>query len=337
MRPSVRSASAIALAILALTPHSSAEGVHIVGAPGLGPFDELQQAVDAAAPGDTLLVAGGQYAAFTIAGKALFVRAAPGQVVRVHGPVVVRDLAPAQVVVLAGLTVDAPAPSAPVPEGLPALVGLDIAGHLRLEDCSLRAASGFPAPFTGTSFGAGGDGLRLVDCAQVGLLGCTLAGGAGGGASQGASVDAGGRGGAGVRASGATRLALHECDLRGGAGGSSLGSGGDGGHALWLQGQGAFAAGGVLLGGSGGHALGTDCSRPPGNGGHGVHIGAVTETQSKGASFAGGSPGLGLTCGGSGAPGEPTAGPGLFVPFAELPRVLEADAVVLATGGYGNA
>ena len=64
---------AVAWTLLLLAGPLRAQGVRIVEAPGLGSLPDIQSAVDAAADGDTLLVAPGSYAGFVIDGKQLAV------------------------------------------------------------------------------------------------------------------------------------------------------------------------------------------------------------------------------------------------------------------------
>ena len=68
-------------------------GVLVVDAAGGGAFTQIQPAVDAALPGDLVLVRAGDYEGFTIAGKSVNVvgDGTTAQHVQVKGVVLVRD------------------------------------------------------------------------------------------------------------------------------------------------------------------------------------------------------------------------------------------------------
>src|SRR5204862_534062 len=72
---------------------------------GLPPFTHLQEAVDAATDGDTILIAEGVYEGFTIDDKALNLVAVPNQFVRIEGTVTVLNLAVQRTVLLSRIDV----------------------------------------------------------------------------------------------------------------------------------------------------------------------------------------------------------------------------------------
>ena len=83
--------------VLALAAPLGAQDVHVVDGTGAGDFLTIQEAVDVAARGDTLLVKSGNYPGFTIEGKALQVVAESGQQVRVTEHVWIKKIGRANV------------------------------------------------------------------------------------------------------------------------------------------------------------------------------------------------------------------------------------------------
>ena len=119
----------VTVASLALAPSAAARGnVLTVDAGGGADFAILQDAIDAAADGDTLLVAGGQYVQAVVDGKSLSIVAEAGAKVTLVGSifgadvVAVRNLAFGQRVVLRGLDV------------VPAVQALERVVHLQAND-----------------------------------------------------------------------------------------------------------------------------------------------------------------------------------------------------------
>lgn len=100
----------VCAASLSLQPLLAGE-VHTVALGGAGDFASLQEAVDFASDGDTIVVEGGNYSSWTgaadavIAGKGLDIVSGAG-VPRLRGTVEIRDLAGGQDVRLEGLFVD---------------------------------------------------------------------------------------------------------------------------------------------------------------------------------------------------------------------------------------
>jgi hypothetical protein len=202
---------ALVLLIGGLPPLARAD-VLTIDDDGPADFSALQPAIDAALPGDVLLVAPGDYAGFVVDGKGLSILAsvpgAPGQRPVFHSGIIVRHLPAGQTLLLEGLRADTPV-----------FTAAD-ADALRIEDCagSVRVAHsalhGFPVPgavgpapaglsawsspdvvvtdsvLTGAAGGIldpvsppGGTGLLVVD-SQVTVWNGTLLGGFGGGSDS---------------------------------------------------------------------------------------------------------------------------------------------------------
>ncbi|HZL99042.1 MAG TPA: hypothetical protein VFD43_02220, partial [Planctomycetota bacterium] len=200
----------------------------IVVAPSGGAFTSLEDSVDAAIEGDTILVKPGVVPSgfVFVDGKSLTIVGDAPTPVHAAENLSIWNLAAGQHVTLRNLT-------------LRQSTLLSNAGSVWIEDCSYTALSQGPTevigncvgaydPFATPSFGA-------VECASVTLVRCTFLGGAGhdgytgGGMTVGLSTD----GGAGVRVQSST-VAAYECMLSGGKGGGGeawcdfLGDGGPG-------------------------------------------------------------------------------------------------------------
>jgi len=241
----------LALVPLLVLPVAAGQ-VHEVAAGGGHDFSDLQSAVDAAADGDTLLVYAGEYASFTIDGKALTVLARPGNDVRVTGTARVEHTAAEQTVLLSGLRLN------PVADWTHAsangLEVVDALGAVRVEGCELRGQDGIDY----VTVSRGGDALHLERAADVAVHISTLEGGEGRENFGGFEWN---RGGDGVHALDST-LALHGSTCLGGKGGpeDTLGDGlpGDPGHGISLRGrsllfaQGSASTGAPESGGFGG-------------------------------------------------------------------------------------
>lgn len=294
LRRAIRTACALALASLSLQA-----GVLVVdddGGPGVD-HTTIQAAVDAALPGDTVLVRAGLYAGFGIHHKGVNVVAASGALVRVANEVAVRNLPAGEQVDLVGLVVDA---TSPYNRGL---VASNNAGVIWVEGCELE---GVPATSPGQwQLDGAQPGVYAVDTAHVALIRCDVRGGRGWtlwdeayepNASDGADALA------------ATNSAVYvfEGTLTGGDGGSNYDTvssdGGRGGDGVHFSGAPSFGyvSGATLVGGRGGSAdesVWSGCGNG-GRGGHGIYSPATSELYHRGCIFqpgVGGAPG-GASC-----------------------------------------
>jgi hypothetical protein len=249
---------------------------------GLG--SNLQQAIDAAFEGDILIVQGGPYSSLHIDGKSLTVLVDAGHEVVVNAPLVVRNLAAGQTVLVRGFQkiLDV------TPAGHRIL---DNAGTVWIEDCKLTLG-GLPlASFAAQSVRiANSDAVVLADClvtsdqifatdvgglaaeqSAVALFGCELLGGKGApGAGLGATL---GTGGVAARVTGGF-MHLERCTVKGGTGANGIlgynpvtgavvcSDGSAGGHGLVVDGAGTLveAVASEIAGGPGGAAGGAGCS-----------------------------------------------------------------------------
>lgn len=236
--------------LLALAPLGSAD---VLAVPGT--FATVQAAVDAASPGDIVLVAPGNYAELVeVHGKGIAL-VADGGLVDLRG-LDVRNVPFGQSFVAQGLEADVPEA---VPGFTPGLVARSNAGSLRFDDCTFRGDAGHPGfvggpqqPRDGTAgaqvinsddvvfddcvFAAGsgawvieedfelvmtdgGPGLEVSN-SDVVMMDCNALGGHGGSADDTVAYN-GGRGGAGVLNREGGRVEIHGSSLVGGGGGSA--------------------------------------------------------------------------------------------------------------------
>lgn len=238
------------LAACALAPAAAAlQAVHVVAGGGPG---ALQNAIAAAADGDTVLVQGGTYDAVAIAGKTLTVVSDPTGSTLVAG-VTITGLAAGQRAVVAGLRVVAPAATSFL---APDCVRVeDCAGSVRLEalSASLAAPNGNPA-------------LRVVNSPDVAVSASTLTGSAGQVSTQ--NFEAANPGAA--IACTQSRVAAHDCVLRGGNGLSGFTQTPCSNPFTWFSTAGAagvaldatstlVASGGEIRGGTGGNGVPARC------------------------------------------------------------------------------
>src|SRR5687767_6966916 len=84
---------------------SFAGGVRIADRPQIPPFGSIQQAVNAALDGETLIVGEGTYWGFQVVNRKLAIVAATGAAVVIDGTVHVEGLAGSRWVVLSGLEI----------------------------------------------------------------------------------------------------------------------------------------------------------------------------------------------------------------------------------------
>ncbi len=215
--------------------------VTIAERPLVGPFTTIQQGIDAALEGESLLVIPGHYASFTIDAKSVqvFVRGT-GEAI-ITGEVSVKNLAPAQFVVLSRLKVTGQYVS---PNSEPALDITGITGHVRVQDSTFNghgALSFGPTLVTGMA-------VRLTSSLNVVFSTCTIAAGF----SQVSAGDPPIDGGTALDSVNSS-IAMYDCSIIGGRGSEETNPrGGNGGTAYHGLSYGLFAAGCIFKGGLGG-------------------------------------------------------------------------------------
>jgi len=238
--------------LLASAPALRAQNVYVVAGDGSGDFVQLQQAVDAAAQGDVILVRahGARYAATVIQDKALTI-VGDGAVRPGVEDVVVRNLAGNRDVTLRFLDI---AGRVEILGGVitiqePGLELISNAGCVWLEDLVICGADGIP------KWGGSEQGLPALvvnGSACVVAVDSATEGGSGGG-SVGGSTYPGGHGGVVT----SSQLALHGCSLVGGEGSyESLFPAEQGGIGLECNSATVFTSGSSLIGGDTGNVGG---------------------------------------------------------------------------------
>ena len=130
-------ALALPLCAWGAAPSAQAQTTWTVDDNGGQDFVHIQDAVDAAQPGDVIWVHAGAYAAFVIDGKPLVVRTV-GTPVEVAGMVVVRNTPAGSQVEIDGLAIGA----THMVDGEPAIRLEDNPGSVRLIDCELSGIDG---------------------------------------------------------------------------------------------------------------------------------------------------------------------------------------------------
>lgn len=255
--------ASLALIALLLASHFAFAGELLVvdQAHPAGTFADIQSAVNAAADDDAILVRAGVYPRFAIVDKALSVVAEAGADVLVADGASVTSTMPSATrsVTLTGLRIHGAFQPIASPT---ALVLMNLAGSVRIEDCELLAAPGTQ------DFCTPHEAVRVLSCADVALTRCFVRGE--GPASLPTNFA---RGGAGVLAT-SSKLALYDSTIFGGNGGSAVacsqidvandlncnygyaccGDGADGGPACKLINTEFVASRCVLRGGNGGDA-----------------------------------------------------------------------------------
>ena len=320
----VRSACCAAFCVASIASHALAGGVRNVNQPAQGVFFEIADAAAAAADGDTLLVGAGQYAGFTLDGKALKIFGAPGQLVEVTGSVQFANLSSAHTVVLAGLEITG---SVVYPFSSPGLSLVNVAANVRIQSCALNGGGG---AYDLNYGGAGGDGLAVWSCPRVVVAGSTLRGGHGLN-SGGGDCSMGGNGGIGLHAINSS-VATYRTPVYGGDGGNAYDYGGMGGDGCALQSSTLFASGCSFHGGKGGDTQDNFYVTYGGNGGDGLdlldaaaHAGLLDDTFVAGA----GGIAYGLPAN-SGSAGQPIGGPGTTQMFTGPQRTLTASTRIIS-------
>lgn len=302
--------------LLLLPAPSAAQTVWTVGQPSGADFTEIQDAVDAASSGDTILVRTGFYGRFEIDGKGLCIAAEEGSTPTLQDTppeggalIAVRNLAAGQAVTIRGLT-------AFLGQVFhPSVYGIDLAddlGPVWIEDVEVTMFHPFVQEYGSLH------ALRVRDSVSVVVVDADLFGHR---SSQGLDAE-----GSNVFAFG-TRF-------RGGPGAfdpfAPLNF--DGGHGARVVGGQLFASGCTFLGGAGvGPAL-LDCSVGPSDGGDGVHLGGgAPRFDYVDSELGGGAGGAHQFCAAlpDGQPGAPVvAETGTVAPVAGLARSIASPATV---------
>jgi len=300
--------------------------VRILERPRLPAFGSLQQAIDVALDGETLLVGEGDYRAIHIDGRKLVLLAAPGATPVVTGTSRIENVGLQRSVVVAGIEFRGLSFTQLNTGGKPALEIASSAGGVWLLDCTLAGGDGLPTGGSSPQLGPGGTALNVRSSGRVALARCMVVGGDGGNhPSLNAEDGFGGRGGAGIDAQNST-LALYSSTALGGDGGRAGTRGGDGGDGLSLVASGVYLGACTARGGKGGATV--DFLVFDGaNGGHGVDGDAASQTRVVDSTLQGGLAGSCPVCSVDGVDGSPTAGAGLVISYAGSARLFTAERI----------
>lgn len=255
-----RHAGWLAGSVLFLVSLASAD-VLVVDAAGGGSFTDLQPAIDAAVPGDTLLVKTGNYGPFALQ-EGLSIVSDEGATVVVLGNSSIQSVPVGQTAVVSGIELRGDSPWSS------ALVVFGCAGPVRLQDCKVRGTDGKDGGEFGNDGESGGPGMSVLSSLNVVLTSCDLVGGRGGDPVAPNMGGYSGDGRSGLYVEGST-VALHRCIVRGGRAGEDA----DGKIGAWagyagegarVQGDTEFVAIYSLFqggdGGDGGDFIGKSCS-----------------------------------------------------------------------------
>lgn len=284
--------------------------VLVVDVSGGGDFVVLQEAIDAAQEGDTLLVREGSYGPAVVDGKGLALVADSHATVSVFGGLLVKGTALGQTVVVAGIRVRG------ADEGdlqYDALLVTDCDGCVRISNVLALGGNAFDG-----ASAPGGDALHVERSARVTVVATKLLGGAGQTTLNGGDSS---RGGEGLELIDA-EVVLEQCTVRGGAGGpgDAFGSGdlaGPGGDAVVVAQSDLIASGSTCTGGDGASDGFLDC-RP---GGAALVVdGASAVATLLDVTLVGGAGGQSSNCSGADGPPSLTGNGGTVVPVSGVAR-----------------
>lgn len=259
--------SLFVLAVVA-SPFAAFAGQVLVVGPAPAPYVRIQDAINAAQPGDIVLVKSSVHDSIRISDKPLALVADTGVTIQQAGAIRVSNLRAKGLVVLSGITATGVA-SVNLPDLASGLVADACAGAVLVQDCTLKG-------YTATNLGCmtAHAGAAVQNCAAVAFTRCTIRGGALANVDAGVSLTQG----AGIDALAPVNISCDSVDARGGGSGLHCntaypGDGAWGGSGARFLGGSLFAAGSGFVGGPGGDVLGwpTGCVTltQGGGGGHG--------------------------------------------------------------------
>lgn len=314
------------IALVASLAQAGEGVVRILERPRLPAFGSLQQAIDVALDGETLLVGRGVYRPIHIDGRKLTLVAAPGTLPIVNGTSRIENVGPQRSVVLAGIEFrGASFPGVFLAPGTPAVALENNAGGVWFVDCTLTGGAG-SVGMSPTQLSAGGSALTIRSSGRVALSRCTLFGGNGADHPSSNAIDGfGGRGGAGLDAQDST-FALYSTTLLGGKGGRAGTRGGDGGDGVSASASGVYLGACTSTGGNGGATLdflvldGAD-------GGHGVEGDLASQVRVLDSILTGGLAGTCPVCSQPGSDGRPTFVQGFLANYSGLARQFTAERI----------
>ncbi|MBL8857432.1 MAG: hypothetical protein JNL28_02860 [Planctomycetes bacterium] len=311
MRHSQRVLALASLAYIGFAASPAFAGVLTVAPTGAS-YTQIQAAVNAAGPGDVIMISPGSYTAVTINGKSLTLCSRSAGSVTIFGTTTVVNLTASQRVILSGLN-GFGQPTVTTGAGAGAgLVVLNNAGHVRVETCVFTGADGLGDGFSVTSGGCcwsppegvGRDGAYVDGNAQgVSFTACEFQGGRASDSNLAFPICYCGSsqsGGSGLLIK-SSLVSLYDCILRGGRGGHNGGEGGRGGSGgVLVNGlpiTAVCSSGSTFRGGKGGDGV-DGISGYPGRGGNGLYLNTGTSARLLDNAFVPGLPGFSWGWGG---------------------------------------